>query len=189
MEFTFGLGFGLGVGLSLGICLIYIVKEIGLKEILEILFSWVPKLLQSIKKIYNIFVLRKIRIYAKDLKEIGNNEDYNNRLLDFCKELYEHLFYEERRYITCYKKDIKGWLEEYKNFDENGRQLLRRCSNIIKDEKLKEMFENVKGIILDENYQNKIYPAYFQADIEKPLTDLINLIERYETEISRNEND
>ena len=62
---------------------------------------------------------------------------------------------------------------------------MARCSNIIKDKKLKEMFENVKGIILDENYQNKKYPACFQADIEKPLIELINLIEQYKTEIQR----
>lgn len=159
---------------------IYMDIRYGIKDVLDFLFGWIPKLYRwykrkPIKRMADNFLLCK---YVDGIPYI----------LDFVRNLSVSLYpLPGETGFNKYTDVIKYFLKYEAEDTKNGIAFLSRCIDIFSNDKeIAELIAELNTVLTDEQYANATPYDNFKKDLWQVLNPLQKLIEKRLDTIKRN---
>lgn len=173
---------GIALGVALFLFFIYIDLRYGIKDALDFLFGWIPKLYRwhkrkPIKRMADNFLL------CKRVDDIGIPY-----ILDFVRSLIDSLHPRLDKQEFKDYNDVMTYVAEYKTeYAEDGLSFLSRCIAIFSNDKeVAKLITDLKNVLKDEQYANGTPYDNFKKDLLCVLNPLQKLIENRLDTITRN---
>lgn len=173
---------GIALGVALGIFFIYMDIRYGIKDVLDFLFGWIPKLYRwykrkPIKRMADNFLL------CKHVDGIGIPY-----ILDFVRSLIASLHPRLDKTGFNGYTDVMDYVCTYETEDaEDGISFLSRCIDIFSNDKeVAKLIAELRTVLKDEQYANGTPYENFKEDLLCVLKPLQKLIENRLDTIKRN---
>lgn len=170
----------IALGVALGMFFIYMDIQYGIKDVLDFLFGWIPKLYRwykrkPIKRMADNFLLCK---YVDGIPYI----------LDFVRNLSDSLYpLPDETGFNKYTDVIKYFLKYETEDAKNGIAFLSRCIDIFSNDKeIAVLIAELNTVLTDEQYANVTPYDNFKGDLWQVLNPLQKLIEKRLDTIKRN---
>lgn len=161
---------------------IYIDQRYGIKDAIDFLFGWIPKLYRwykrkPIKRMADNFLLCK---YVD-----GIGIPY---ILDFVRSLIASLLPRLDKQGFKEYNDVMSYVEKYDTEDaDDGFSFLSRCIDIFSNDKeVAKLIDELKNVLTDEQYAKATPYDNFKDDLLYVLKPLQKLIENRLDTIKRN---